>query len=152
MEQSYPLELESFSTKVKIVEGKLGVATEENESEMKIVSKCDSPRENVSGPVLNERSYPAVEEETRSFVQREGRMDCFYSALKRCYYSRTCECLHHCLRNFRICLKATLIVCIIAAGGFVLYQLWPVFQSIYAFFVRVYDFLKGMVEWVFALT
>jgi hypothetical protein len=26
--------------------------------------------------------------------------------------------------------------------------LWPFFQSIYAFFSRSYDFLKGIVEWV----
>jgi predicted PurR-regulated permease PerM len=56
--------------------------------------------------------------------------------------------MHHCLRNFRVCLSATVIVCVIAAGGYVLYQLWPFFQSIYSFFSRCYDFLKSIVEWV----
>jgi hypothetical protein len=40
---------------------------------------------------------------------------------------------------------------VIAAGGYVLYQLWPFFSSIYAFFVPFYEFLKGIVEWVIDL-
>jgi predicted PurR-regulated permease PerM len=45
-------------------------------------------------------------------------------------------------------MEVTLIVCVIAVGGYILYQLWPFFSSIYAFFVRCYDFLKGIIEWV----
>jgi hypothetical protein len=45
-------------------------------------------------------------------------------------------------------MKVSLIVFVIAAGGYVLYQLWPIFPSIYAFFLSCYDFLKGIVEWV----
>jgi hypothetical protein len=50
MDQSFPLEMESFSTKVRIVENKLGVAMEESGTEMKIEDKFDSPKENVLGP------------------------------------------------------------------------------------------------------
>jgi hypothetical protein len=130
MEQSYPLELESFSTKVKIVEGILGEATEENETERKIVSRFDLSKEEIveTGPVINETSF--LDNETDAFVHSNICQDCFCTALKKCYYSCTCNCLHHCLRNFRICLKATLIVCVIAAGGYVLYLIWPFLQSI----------------------
>jgi hypothetical protein len=134
MDQSYPLEIESFSAKVRIVENKLGVAMEENETEMKLDDRLGSPKESIVGPTLGEASYPVSDDETRSFVQKTNYIDCICSVLKKCYYSCTCECLHHCLRNFRICLKATLIVCVIAAGGYLLYWLWPFFQSIYAFF------------------
>jgi phage-related protein len=45
-------------------------------------------------------------------------------------------------------MKISLIAFVIAAGGYVLYQLWSLFSSIYAFSVSCYDFLKGIVEWV----
>jgi hypothetical protein len=151
MEQSYPLELESFASKVKIVEEKLGVAMEENETEREIENKFDYQKEIVveRGPMMNETSQ--LDDETQSFVHSNNYRKCICSVLKKCYYSCTCECVHHCLRNFRICLKATLIVCIIAAGGYVLYLIWPFFQSIYAFFARCYYFLKEIVEWIFDL-
>jgi hypothetical protein len=148
VEQSYPLELESFASKIKIVEEKLGVAMEENENERKIENKFDFPKEIIveKGPMLTEASH--LDDETQSFVRSSNYRECICSVLKKCYYWCTCECVYHCLRNFRICLKATLIVCMIAAGGYVLYLIWPFFQSIYAFFARCYDFLKGIVEWV----
>jgi hypothetical protein len=147
MNQEIPVELESFSSKVKIVEQKLGVATEEFEVD-KSLPQVELKR--LKGPTLCEENYvdTAVEEETRAFVPKKRNFECLCSLLKKFYYSCTCDCLHICLKNFRTCMKVTLIVCVIAVGGYVLYQLWPFFSSIYAFFVRCYDFLKGIIDWV----
>jgi hypothetical protein len=147
MNQDIPLELESFSSKVKTVEQKLGLAMEEFE----VDENLQVHEENrLKGPTLCEENYveTAAEEETKAFVPKKRSFECLCSLLKKFYYSCTCDCLHICLKNFRTCMKETLIVFVIAAGGYVLYQLWPFFSSIYAFLVRCYDFLKGIIDWV----
>jgi hypothetical protein len=108
MNQDILLELKSFSSKVKIVEQKLGVAMEESENDN------DSPRSRkieVIGPVLCESSYVEAEEETKAFVSKRKSFECLCSLLKRFYYSCTCDCLHFCLTNFLTYMKVTLIVC-----------------------------------------
>jgi hypothetical protein len=144
MERDYPLELESFSSKVRIVEQKLGVVMEEFEVDNNLRDEVNK----VLGPALNEDNEAAVEEETKAFLSNRKSFECLCSLLKRLYYSCTCDCLHICLKNFPTCMKVTLIVCVIAGGGYILYQLWLFFSSIYAFFLCSDDFLKGIVEWV----
>jgi hypothetical protein len=121
MDQDYPLELDSLSSKVRIVEQKLGVATEEFEidNNLKAHGKID-----MGGPALCEINYneAATKEETKGFVSKRKSFECLCSLLKRFYYSCTCDCLHICLKKFRTCMKVTLIVCVIAAGGYILYQ------------------------------
>jgi hypothetical protein len=69
MERDYPLELESFSSKVRIVEQKLGVAMEEFEvdNNLQALGKID-----IGGPALCEENYneAATVEETKAFVSK----------------------------------------------------------------------------------
>jgi hypothetical protein len=58
MDQNVPLELESFSSKVKIVEQKLGVAMKEYE-----VDVCKPEEKNSKVPVLCEENFAATGEE-----------------------------------------------------------------------------------------
>jgi hypothetical protein len=92
------------------------VATEEYEVDV------HKPEEiNNKIPVLCEENYAAIEEETKSFVTKKKNFGCICSLLKRLYYSCTCDCLRINLKNFRICMKITLIACVIAAGSYILY-------------------------------
>jgi hypothetical protein len=63
--------MESFSTKVRIVENKLGVAMEENETERRIENKFGSPKESVLGPTLSEASYIIKEEKPEPLCKRK---------------------------------------------------------------------------------
>jgi hypothetical protein len=122
MNQDIPLELESFSSKVKIVEQKLGVAMEE----LEIDDSLPMYRKNeLQGLTLCEENYAeaAAAEESKAFESKRKSFECLCSLLKRFYYSSTCDCLHICLKNFGTCMKVTLIVCVIAAGSYVLCQL-----------------------------
>jgi hypothetical protein len=110
MDQNVPLELDSFSSKVKIVEQKLGVAMVEYE-----IDTCEPEEKNTKLPVLCEENYTAAEEETKSFVLKKRNFECLCSLLKRLYYSCTCDCLRICLKNFRICMKVSRIAFVIAA-------------------------------------
>jgi hypothetical protein len=98
MNQDIPLELESFSSKARIVEQKLGVAMEEFEVDEGVPVYKESK---IKGPTLcEENCITAGEEETRAFVPKKRNYECLCSLLKRIYYSCTCDCLHICLKNF----------------------------------------------------
>jgi predicted PurR-regulated permease PerM len=79
----------------------------------------------------------------------EGKLfGLFLADLKKVSYYCTYDYLHHCLKNFGSCMKVLLIICVISAGGYLLYTIWPFLSPIYAFFERCYNFLKGIIEWV----
>jgi hypothetical protein len=49
------------------------------------------------------------------------------------------------LKIFHSYVKVMLNLCVILAGGYILYKIFPFFSSIYAFFEKCYDFVKDAI-------